>query len=64
MYCVYGNSSKYKHGGSLCGGGPLLEARHMDKFDCDNLVGLSAFGQELDLRRGRHFCQSFNVEIF
>ena len=24
MYCVYGNSSRYIHGGPLFGGGPLL----------------------------------------
>ena len=24
MYCVYGNSSSYIHGGPLFGGGPLL----------------------------------------
>ena len=24
MYCVYGNSGRYIHGGPLFGGGPLL----------------------------------------
>ena len=24
MYCVYGNSGRYIHGGALFGGGPLL----------------------------------------
>ena len=34
MYCVYGNSSWYIHGGPLYGGGPLLGGSFSQRFHC------------------------------